>query len=149
MGFISCDTQIEFTEYESLQNSSWEKDNHITFNFAIQDTISPKNLFINIRNTSDYSFSNLFVITTLTFPDETKIIDTLQYEMAAASGKFLGKGFTDIKESKLYYKENKIFPKKGNYTFQIRQAMRKNGEVTPIQSLSGVQDIGLSIEKVK
>ena len=68
--------------------------------------------------------------------------------MADATGKFLGKGITDIKESKLFYKEQKIFPKVGNYQFQVRQAMRKNGEVQPLQKLNGIQDIGFSIEKV-
>lgn len=146
---FSCDDSIEFLKYESFDNASWETSKKVSFDFSVTDTISPKNLFIYLRNTSEYPFSNLYVITTLTFPNQTKVVDTLQYEMADASGKFLGKGFTDIKENKLFYKEQKVFENKGNYQFQIRQAMRKNGEVRPITSLKGVQDIGFSIEKVE
>lgn len=153
LGFLlfflfSCDDQIEFIKYESISGATWETNYKVAFDFSVQDTITPKNLFIYVRNTSDYPFSNLYVITTLVLPDETRIIDTLQYEMADTSGKFLGKGFTDTKENKLYYKEKKRFPRKGNYQFQIRQAMRKNGEVSPLTTLKGIQDIGFSIEKV-
>lgn len=146
--FFSCDDSIEFIHFEPVENASWETTKKVTFNFSFQDTISPKNLFIHLRNTSDYPYSNIYVITTLIFPDETKIIDTLQYEMADNSGKFLGKGIADAKESKLFYKEQKIFPKAGNYKLQIRQAMRKNGEVDPLKKLIGIQDIGFSIEKI-
>lgn len=146
---FSCSDKIEFTKYKSLQNSSWEANKKISFEFDIKDTISPKNLFINIRNNKDYLFSNLYVITELSFPNGDKIIDTLQYEMADNSGKYLGKGFTEIKENKLFYKEEKVFPVSGKYIFNIHHAMRKNGEVNGIPFLEGLQDVGFSIEKAK
>jgi gliding motility-associated lipoprotein GldH len=91
----------------------------------------------------------LYVITELNFPNGNKIVDTLQYQMADKSGNFLGKGFTDIKENKLFYKEEKLFPQSGKYIFNIHHAMRKNGEVNAISLLKGVQDVGFSIEKTK
>ena len=103
-------------------------------------------MFIHIRNNSQYEFSNLYVITSLQFPNGKEVIDTLQYEMADATGRFLGQGFTEIKENKLFYKEQKVFPELGKYTFGIYQAMRKNGEVNPISSIKGIQDVGISIE---
>ncbi|OBY63602.1 gliding motility lipoprotein GldH [Polaribacter reichenbachii] len=146
---FSCSDKIEFTKYKSLSNASWEANKNISFEFEISDTISPKNLFINLRNNKDYPYSNLYVITELNFPNGDKIIDTLQYEMADNSGQFLGKGFTDIKENKLFYKEEKVFPVSGKYVFNIRHAMRKNGEVNTIPFLQGVQDVGFSIEKTE
>jgi len=88
----------------------------------------------------------LYVITELLFPNETVIIDTLQYEMADETGKFLGVGFTEIKENKLFYKEKKAFPVSGEYMFNVRHAMRKNGAIIPIEFLKGIQDVGFSIE---
>lgn len=144
--FTSCSNKTIFSKYQSLSNSAWEANEKKIFQFEIKDTISPKNMFINIRNNSQYEFSNLYVITELKFPSGTEIIDTLQYEMADKTGKFLGQGFTEIKENKLFYKEQKVFPELGEYTFSIYQAMRKNGEIEPITSLEGIQDVGLSIE---
>ena len=119
------------------------------FEFDVKDTISSRNLFINIRNNSEYKFSNLFIITELVFPNQTKVVDTLQYQMADEKGAFLGVGFTEIKENKLFYKENKKFLLSGKYQLNVRHAMRKNGEVHPIEFLKGIQDVGFSIEKLE
>ena len=146
---VSCNDSISFTKYESLPNATWEAHKNITFEFEITDTIVPKNLFINLRNNKEYSYSNLYIITSLKFPNGDEIIDTLQYEMADNAGNYLGKGFTDIKENKLFYKEEKVFPETGKYVFNMYHAMRKNGDLKIIPFLEGVQDVGFSIEKVE
>ena len=145
---FSCDDIIEFNQYKTLENSFWKSGEKITFAFEVKDTILPKNLYINIRNNNDYEFSNLYIITELKFPNNTLVIDTLQYEMADISGMFLGNGFSEIKENKLFYKEHKVFPVSGKYVLNIRHAMRKNGKVNAIENLNGIQDVGFSIEKI-
>ena len=144
---VSCSGNVEFTKYKSLPDASWEANKNVSFEFDIKDTILPKNLFINIRNNKEYPFSNLYVITELNFPNGNKVIDTLQYEMADNSGKYLGKVFTDIKENKLFYKEEKVFTVTDKYVFNIHHKMRKNGEINIIPFLKGIQDVGFSIEK--
>jgi gliding motility-associated lipoprotein GldH len=146
---LSCNDISEFNQYKSVENSAWKSGEKISFNFEVKDTILPKSLFINIRNNNDYEFSNLYLITTLKFPNNSLVIDTLQYEMADASGKFLGNGFSEIKENKLFYKEHKVFPISGNYSLEIRHAMRKNSAINAIENLNGIQDVGFSIEKIK
>jgi len=145
---FSCDDIIEFNQYKTLENNFWKSGEKIEFAFEVKDTILPKNLYINIRNNNDYEFSNLYIITELKFPNNTLVIDTLQYEMADISGMFLGNGFSEIKENKLFYKEHKVFPVSGKYVLNIRHAMRKNGEVNAIENLNGIQDVGFSIEKI-
>lgn len=145
---ISCAENIEFSQYKSLENSSWKISETLTYQFDVTDTISPKNLFIHIRNNQEYEFSNLYLITELNFPNKTKIVDTLQYEMADEIGRFLGSGSATNKENKLFYKEKKIFPVSGEYTFSVRHAMRKNGEINPMETLDGIKDVGFSIENI-
>ena len=123
----SCNTNTVYTSYKTTSNSTWHKDSIISFKFNPTDTISRNNLFINIRNNSDYQYSNLFVIVDINFPNNTSFIDTLEYEMTDAEGKFLGQGFTDLKENKLEYKSNVIFPITGEYNVNIQHAMRKGG----------------------
>ena len=144
---ISCDSKREYDSFVSIPNGSWESSNAVLFNFNVNDTINQKNLFLNLRNNQNYSFSNLFLITTLNFPNGKKIVDTLEYKMADNSGYFLGKGMTAIKESKLFYKENVVFPSSGAYSVSIAQAMRKNGEINGIESLNGITEVGFRIEK--
>jgi gliding motility-associated lipoprotein GldH len=145
---ISCGDYSEFNEYKTLENSAWKIEERVVFDFEVKDTIVPKNLFINIRNNSAYEFSNLYLITTLKLSDKTVIVDTLQYEMADALGKFLGEGFSEVKENKLFYKEHKVFPFLGAYSLEIRHAMRRNGSVHAMDFLKGVQEVGFSIEKI-
>ncbi|MDT0642123.1 gliding motility lipoprotein GldH [Zunongwangia sp. F363] len=145
LGIQSCDSDRVFDEYKSV--STWNKDSIVTFKFQELDSLEAYNLFINIRNNSDYKYSNLFLITQIQFPHGKVISDTLEYEMAAPDGTWLGTGFGDVKESKLWYKENVSFPEPGEYEVRIKQAMRKNGEVDGIENLEGITDVGFRIEK--
>lgn len=145
---VSCDSKRVFDQYKSLPNS-WDKDSVIQFSVQKLDTSQLYNLFINIRNNNEYAFSNLFLITEMHFPNGKTITDTLEYEMAYPNGKWMGQGFTDIKENKLWYKENIRFTEKGTYKINIRQAMRKNGEVTGVEDLKGITEVGFRIEKSK
>ena len=146
---VSCKSNSDFDEYIALPNSSWHKTNAIQFTFPVNDSIGKKHLFINLRNNKDYEYSNLFLITQMNFPDGQVIVDTLEYDMADVTGKFLGQGFSDIKENKLFYKENITFPTTGEYTFKVRQAMRKNGEIEGIEELEGITHVGFRIEKTQ
>lgn len=143
----SCDHGSVYSGYQSV-NDSWKKGQSVDFTFQSPDTLKAYNMFINLRNDNDYPFSNLFLIVKLNFPDGRIIADTLQYEMAKPDGEWLGSGFTDLKENKLWYKENVVFPVSGTYTVGIEHAMRKVGEEQGIADLKGITDVGLEIEKV-
>ena len=132
-----------------MPNAEWHKDSIVKFTFSPIDTISRNNVYINLRHNYDYAYSNLFLIVGIDFPNNYKVVDTLEYEMADAEGKFLGDGLTDLKENnKLEFKTNVVFPTTGTYNFSIQQAMRKSGEVEGIASLKGVVDVGIEIEKM-
>lgn len=147
MLLLSCGSDnAYYFDYQAL-NHSWNKEESVDFTFEPPDTIQPYNMYINLRNDNNYPFSNLFLIVKLNFPDGRVIADTLEYEMAKPDGEWLGEGFTDLKESKLWYKENVVFPDPGEYTVAIEHAMRKIGEAEGVGELKGITDIGLQIEK--
>ncbi len=145
IGFISCDDKRVFDEYKTVSDT-WEKDEKISFTLPELDSVQRYNLFINVRNTNGYKYSNLFLISKMEFPNGKIVTDTLEYEMAKPNGEWLGEGFTDLKESKLWYKENVSFTEKGIYKVVLQHAMRKNGETLGINSLEGITDIGFRIE---
>lgn len=99
---IACDSNRIFDEYVAIKDHSWKKTDSITFKLNVTDTLSAQNLFINIRNNNSYKYSNLFIITELLAPNQFATVDTLQYEMTDETGKWLGTGFTDLKENKLF-----------------------------------------------
>jgi len=145
--FISCNSNSVFDSYKSVPNK-WDKDSIISFKVNPPDSVNPYNLFVTLRNDNSYKFSNLFLIVGINFPNGKVIKDTLEYQMAKPNGEFLGTGFSDIKENKLWYKENVVFSESGEYVVNIQHAMRENGKVNGVKELEGITDVGFRIEKV-
>ena len=145
---ISCDDKQVFDTYQTVANT-WEINEKVSFTLPELDATQSYNLFINVRNNNEYKYSNLYLISEMKFPNGKVLTDTLEYRLATSDGKWLGIGFSDLKENKLWYKENVSFKEEGNYTITIEHAMRKNGEVNGISSLEGITDIGFRIENTQ
>ena len=65
---------------------------------------------------------------------------------AAPAGTWLGNGFGEVKESKLWCKKGVLFPKERPVKIQISQAMRNNGKAKGVPKLNGILTVGISIE---
>ena len=141
---FSCDKKRVFDEYKSV-GSAWHKDSIVTFDLPELDSTKQYNLFVNLRDNNNYPYNNLFLIVALELPNGFTKVDTLEYQMAEPDGTLLGDGFSDIKESKLFYKENVKF--KGKYKVHIKQAVRETGKVPGVTLLDGITEIGFRIEK--
>ena len=148
--FISCDKKQFFSEYKEL-DGTWKKSDTLRFTFEQNDTINPYHLFLNVRNNNDYPFSNMYLIVSLKEPGKKPIIkvDTLEYQMANPDGTLMGEGFSDVKESKLWYLENYVFNRIGKYNVEVVQAVRETGKVDGVADLKGITELGLRIEKTK
>ncbi|PXY44430.1 gliding motility lipoprotein GldH [Flavobacterium hydrophilum] len=141
---FSCDKKRVFDEYKSV-GSAWHKDSIVTFDLPVLDSTKRYNLFVNLRDNNNYPFNNLFLIVAIEMPNGFTKVDTLEYQMANPDGTLLGNGFSDIKESKLYLKENVKF--RGKYKVHIKQAVRQSGKIPGVQELEGITDVGFRIEK--
>ena len=141
---VSCDKNQVFDEYKEF-DGTWKKNKKATFTFEQKDTTAVYNMFLNVRNNNEYPYNNLFLIVSLNQPDGKVLVDTLEYQMANPDGTLLGTGFSDIKESKLYFKEGVKF--RGKYKVHIRQAVRESGKIPGVQALEGITDVGFRIEQ--
>jgi gliding motility-associated lipoprotein GldH len=146
---LSCNSNAVFDQYSPIENQQWHSEKSLEFKVKNRDTISENNVFITVRNNKDYAFSSLFLIAKIEMPNGFKVIDTLEYEMTDASGNWLGSGFTDLKENKLFYKENVVFSEIGTYKFNIQHATRSINDIEGKNPLKGITDVGLRIEKVQ
>ena len=142
---ISCDENRVFDEYKSV-GSAWNKDSIVSFDLPKLESSKNYNLFVNLRNNDNYPFNNLFLLVSMENPDGLTKVDTLEYAMANPDGTLLGTGFSDVKESKLVYKEGMKFDKRGLYKVRIQQAVRQNGKVKGEKELNGVTEVGFRIE---
>ena len=147
LSVISCDNSFVYDKYEQV-NGKWNAKQPFIFEYEVTDTINPYNYFINLRVNKDFPFNNLFLIVETEFPNKQISIDTIQYQMASPDGKILGKGFSDTKESKLWFRENTAFSELGVHKFKVSQAVRELGKVEGVQELDGVTEVGFRIEKI-
>ncbi len=147
--FVACNDATIAGDTHSFNENSWDVNEKVSFELPALDSLKQYTIFLNVRNTNDYPFSNLFLIASLQYPNGKTVVDTLEYRMAAPDGSWLGTGLGSIKESKLYYKENFGFAENGNYTLNITHAVRNNGDVQGVINLEGISDVGYSVEEVE
>jgi gliding motility-associated lipoprotein GldH len=138
----SCNSNIVYTDSVSMADEEWTLENVPVFGHENFDTISNFNIFLTLRTGSSYPFRNIYLFASTTSPEGRTITDTLQYSLADEKGKWYGKGFGDVHEMRLPFKTGVYFPSIGIYSFKIRHGMRA-------ETLKGVYDIGLRIEKIK
>ena len=144
---ISCDKKRVFDQYKTV-GTAWNKDSVVTFELPKLDSKKFYNLYVNVRDNDDYPFNNLFLIVSLEQPNHRVKVDTLEYQMTNPDGTLLGDGFSDIKESKLFYKKVS-FTQKGSYKIHITHATRQTGKIQGVTSLPGISDVGFRIESTE
>ena len=144
IGFIfSCSKPTFFMNYKDF-NGHWPVYEKVLFTLD-KGSENPVNLMIYIRNNKQYPYSNLFLIAKLKTGDSLLLCDTLEYAMADARGKWLGKGFLEVKESKLWWRENYQLPAVENINVQLEHALRSNNSEQGLDNLEGIVGVGLSL----
>jgi len=139
----ACTRHVAFQESRQVPDGRWHRSWKPQFVFEVTDTMAAKDIFLDIRHTGDYPFSNLFLFTTLQGPDGRSFTDTVECTLADPAGRWYGKGtgfiFSDRFQAHVLYRINNRFPEQGRYLFTLEQAMRS-------EELPGVIDVGISVE---
>lgn len=146
MVLLSCNSNTVASDTRAL-SSHWGEDEVLEFTLPKLDSLKKYDVYLNIRNTNDYKYNNIFLIVSMNFPHGKTITDTLEYRMAKPDGSWLGQGIGNVKENKLWYREQVSFLEDGDYTLTIAQAVRNNGAVEGVTNLEGITDVGFSIEE--
>ena len=138
-----CTDAVVFQADAPVPTGEWDRTWKPTFSFDIQDTVSKRDIYLDIRHTGDYPFSNIYVFATLTGPSGHTLTDTVECTLADPTGRWYGKGagfiHSDRVQAHVLYRTRNTFPRSGRYTIALEQAMRT-------EKLAGVIDVGVSIE---
>ena len=129
-------------------NGQWPVYEKVLFTLD-EGTENPVDLMIYIRNNKHYPYSNLFLIAKLKTGDSLLLCDTLEYAMADPRGKWLGKGFLEVKESKLWWRENYQLPAVENINVQLEHALRSNNSEKGLDNLEGIVGVGFAVEEIQ
>jgi len=128
-------------EYKTL-NGTWQSGEVLTFYLDETMLHEPNHLYFHLRNTDAYMYSNIFLIARLKDSTQTYLSDTLEYAMATPQGDWLGKGFGEVKESVLWWKENIQIETKGPVHVEVEHAMRTFGQAAGVTQLNGIVAVG-------
>ncbi len=141
--FISCrDTNAIIDTNSQITNRSWSYVNKIKVKATIPDQKLAYNIYVNLRHTAEYPYSNIFLLIRMKGPDNQVITERKEFKLALPDGEWLGKGSGNLYSYQLPFKEGFYFPQKGDYYFEIEQNMRNN----PLREIT---DVGLRIEKAE
>ncbi len=143
--FTGCSEPPVFQADVTVAEGSWDRAFKPEFSFNITDTVSKHDVYIDVRHTGDYPFSDLFLFVDLVGPGGRAARDTVECLLADPSGQWYGKGTGFIFAKRtiaahVLYKLNNRFPASGRYTITLEQAMRS-------EKLDGVLDVGVSVER--
>lgn len=141
LAFYGCDSSAVVNSFDEVPGGQWEYKQTFSTEAEITDTAISYDLALNVRHSSDYEFSNLFLVLKVKHPDGHELSQRVSVMLQDPSGKWYGKGFSSVKEARVPITTVR-FPKKGKYTFTIQQNMRLN-------PLKGIEDVGLYISKSK
>lgn len=139
-----CSESPVFQADVPIPERMWDRAYKPTFSFNMDDTVNKHDVFIDVRHSGDYPFSDLFLFVDLKGPGGRTIRDTVECLLADPTGKWYGKGlgfiFADRYQAHVLYKLGDRFPASGEYIVTLEQAMRT-------EKLPGILDVGLSVNR--
>ena len=136
----ACDTSVVFQKQQAIPGEGWHFRDSIAFEVHIEDTTSLHKMYVDVRNATDYGYSNLFLFLDIRFPDGTTLRDTLECTLADRRGNWEGSGVGNLRFNRFLFRDDVWFPEQGTYHFILYQGMRED-------VLPGIADVGLRIER--
>jgi len=136
----SCGSGVVIDRNKKIENAVWKSSDILKFSITIADTTQLYNFYINIRNSTDYRYSNIFLFLKTFYPNRMYSVDTIECVLADESGKWMGKERGKIVDNRILFRKGIRFKLTGNYSFEFEQAMRE-------PELKGIEDFGIRIDE--
>ncbi|KGE14674.1 gliding motility lipoprotein GldH [Sphingobacterium deserti] len=136
----ACSDSALFERNESIADRSWSYSDVPTFAIKITDAKSKYDLWVNVRHTNDYSYSNLFILFSQQGPGLKDTVQRYEIKLAEQDGRWTGSSAGNLYANQRLVKKDFVFPDTGIYNFGIEQNMREN-------PLKEIADVGLKVVK--
>ena len=138
----SCDPGRIFESNVTIPVEGWRYSEIARFEVEITDIESACNIYINVRNNNNYRYMDLWLFVNIRTPLGIVERDTAKIILADHRGKWLGHGLGSKFDTRIFLRKDVRFPVAGTYIFEYENAMRE-------ELLTGIEDVGLRIERVK
>ena len=136
----SCHHRVYYGEVRTLPHEKWAVDKSLYFKLNIEDSMQYYNMYISLRNTTDFATQNFYVFMRTKYPDGHTEQDTLGFILCDKFGNWTGKGNGRLKDNKFLFQPKVRFPYNGEYIFTVTQGMRE-------EVVEGIESFGILLEK--
>jgi len=137
---LSCDKGIVFQEVADIPTGKWAFVDVQKFKVDITDTLNPHLMLVDLRNSTAYPYSNVWLFVTQINPDGTSKTDTIDCPLSLPDGRWLGKSAGDGLDNLIMFRKDYVFPDPGSYVFKVQHGMRSD-------TLEEVRSVGIRIQK--
>ena len=137
-----CGQQNDIFRYHHIPNGRWPSDQTLVFIFdSISDKRDAYRVDIELSFSDFYPYRNLYLTVGRNLNDSVMHLDTLQFALAEANGKWLGSSAGRLHQITLPYLQHVRFDSGKTVRFTIQQAMTDN-------PLKGIEKVGIRISGV-
>jgi len=139
LGLGACTDNAITDQNTAIKNRTWLYEQKPLYSVHITNKDIPYHLYLNIRNSIEYPFSNIFILVHQQNPNKTKTTYRVEVKLANTEGLWKGNSAGSIFSHQVRFLKNYQFPDTGKYNFQLEQNMRING-------IQGISDVGLRVD---
>jgi len=138
---VGCGPEVLFEQSYDV-GEEWSYDETMDFEIDIIDTTELYNLEFILDHKTDYTYQNIYVNITTTYPGGKQISDEVSLQLANKRGEFVGKCSGEKCKAIIVLQEKFKFQLLGKHIISIAQHSRKN-------SLDGISKGVLKLIKYK
>ena len=124
----------DYSEFKILNPQGWAYGDTLVYDVTHGDSILVGDLYLSLRHTNDYLYSNLWLEVTFSDSNKIKYIDTLNIKLADVYGNWSGKG-VGISFQKQILVKRRLSHVKGK-AVNVRHIMRTD-------TLRGIELLGI------
>lgn len=147
VGFNACVPSNVFEKNVDIPNHQWKHEFKPHLEFDITDTTSFYAMYLTMRHTDAYPFSNIWLNLRTLAPGTLQFTQSrIEVPLAQADGKWLGRHMNElfeIADHQMPLQGNGVlkFNRTGRYTIELEQIMRTD-------PLPQVMSVGIRLEKL-
>lgn len=135
----SCNKNRVYSEYYTIGNMVWEKDQPKKYELIINE-VGSYNLNLELRHHTTIQYGSLEVHMKITMPSGKQVEKPyVVYLRDKKTGKLLGEAMGDICDTTCPLESGLTFPETGTYMVEIAHLMEN--------SVLGIAEIGLTVDK--
>jgi len=135
---VGCTDLAILNQHASISNRKWYYNEQPKFSVNVSDNSVKYDMYISLRHSSGYRFSNIFLLLKETSPTDSQKNYRVELKLAELDGRWLGKGSGNLYSHEIRVSKDYLYPDTGIYTYQLEQNMRVN-------PLLEVVDVGIRI----